>query len=204
MWRLKHTAISISLIFLFIMYVGTSLMRYLEGYFQTQVYLLTPMEGMVTWIYFSLCLTLTLGFPLLLYHVWRFTTVEVKSRWTIMFYLIGSLFLFALGLFFSLLINQTVLTALLGYGTPLYSMLWFYEFLGYNTLFTILIFQIPLMMKLLKNIGLLTRQMVMPYRRHILFATLIVTGVLTPDGTFITQLLLTFPVMILVEVGMWI
>jgi Sec-independent protein secretion pathway component TatC len=96
-----------------------------------------------------------------------------------------------MGLVFSLVINHVVLSAMLEFGTPLYSMMAFYEFIGYNTLFTILIFQIPLAIKLLKNIKIITNETFKGYSRHIIIITLIVTGIITPDGTMLMQLFLT-------------
>jgi sec-independent protein translocase protein TatC len=204
LWRIKHTLVVYVLFSAITLYFGLDLMRLMEGYYDVSVYVIQPLEGVTTYLYFALVLSTILVFPLLLYHVWRFATAELESRWSIYLYLSYSLLLFFMGLSFSVLVNRVVLDALGEYGTPLFGVSAFYEFIGYNTLFTVLIFQIPLAIKGCKKMGIISRQTFSGYRRHLLFATLIITGIITPDASMITQVMLTIPVIVLFEVGLWL
>ena len=204
MWRIRHTTAVGFILLALTLAVAGNLMNWLEQYYSTTLYNINPMEGVMTYIQFSLVMSAILCLPLVLYHLWRFTTVEMKGKWTLLKYLVFSMFLFVLSLLFSIFLNHIVLKALQGYGTPLYSIQAFYTFLAYNTLFTALIFQLPLLMKALKTLGIINKSMLKPYRKHILLATLIITGVLTPDGSMVTQILLTLPFMFFFEVGLQI
>ncbi len=66
-----------------------------------------------------------------------------------------------------------------------------------------LIFELPLVIYFLAKMGLVTPEFLKKYRKHALVIILIVSAIITPPDV-VTQLLVTFPLYILYEIGIYV
>ena len=67
-----------------------------------------------------------------------------------------------------------------------------------------LFFELPLMTWILSRMGILNREVLMRYRKHVFLAILILAAVITPTGDPFTLLLVTVPVYLLYELSIHI
>ena len=66
------------------------------------------------------------------------------------------------------------------------------------------LFELPVLCWLLAKLGLLTSEPMRRYRKHAFVAILIVSAVITPTGDIFTLSLVTLPVYVLYEAGIWV
>ena len=66
-----------------------------------------------------------------------------------------------------------------------------------------LVFQLPVMVYFLSKAGLVTAPMLKSYRKHALVAILALSAVITPPDVT-SQILVSLPVLVLYELGIWI
>lgn len=71
------------------------------------------------------------------------------------------------------------------------------------TLATGILFQLPVLVYILSKLGLITPALLKTYRRHALVGVLVLSAIITPPD-IASQVLVTFPIMILYEVSIWI
>jgi sec-independent protein translocase protein TatC len=69
-----------------------------------------------------------------------------------------------------------------------------------STFLTGLFFELPVIMYLLAKIGILSSAVLKKYRRHSIVVILILSAIITPPDV-ISQLLVTFPIYTLYEIG---
>lgn len=69
-----------------------------------------------------------------------------------------------------------------------------------STFLTGLFFELPVVMYLLAKIGVLSSAVLKKYRRHSIVVILILSAIITPPDV-ISQLLVTFPIYTLYEIG---
>ena len=69
-----------------------------------------------------------------------------------------------------------------------------------STFLTGLFFELPVIMYLLAKIGILSSAVLKKYRRHSIVIILILSAIITPPDV-ISQLLVTFPIYTLYEIG---
>ena len=69
-----------------------------------------------------------------------------------------------------------------------------------STFLTGLFFELPVVMYLLAKIGILSSAVLKKYRRHSIVVILILSAIITPPDV-ISQLLVTFPIYTLYEIG---
>jgi sec-independent protein translocase protein TatC len=67
-----------------------------------------------------------------------------------------------------------------------------------------LLFEVPIVTWLLSKLGILEREHLKRYRGHVFVAILIIAAVITPTGDPFTLMLVTLPVYLLYELGIWI
>jgi sec-independent protein translocase protein TatC len=160
---------------------------------------------------FSLFGAIVLGLPVLVYQIWMFIVpaFHPKTRKIVYAYTFPSLFLAAAGIAFChffvikrvvwalLAITNQVATATFGIESTLNLILLL--FLGFA-----LIFQTPMVMIALARIGLVNSKMLRQYRRYAIMGILLVGGLLAPDASPITMMLLAAPMYVLFESSIWI
>jgi sec-independent protein translocase protein TatC len=160
---------------------------------------------------FAIYIAIVIGLPVILYQIWMFVVpaIHPKTRQAVYIYVAPSIVLAAAGIAFAhfvvikriigglLFITGTIAQATFGIESTINLVLLL--FLAFA-----LIFQTPVIMVLLARIGLINSGMLRQYRKYIGFGMLVVGGVLAPDGSPITMMLLAGPMYVLFESSIWI
>ena len=160
---------------------------------------------------FAIYIAIVFGLPVILYQVWMFVVpaIHPKTRKAVYIYVAPSIVLAAAGIAFAhfivikriigglLFITGTIAQATFGIESTINLVLLL--FLAFA-----LIFQTPVIMVLLARIGVINSRMLRQYRKYIGFGMLVVGGVLAPDGSPITMMLLAGPMYVLFESSIWI
>lgn len=163
-------------------------------------------EGFVTRLKFSFIAGFIFSFPVHLYHFLRFILPALKKREKklLILSLIASTFLafFAIYLCYFALIPYSVhyLTTtdfipnhvglLLNFNQNIFYM---FNFI----LYTMVIFQFPIVLELLMYLGLLKRKTLMAYGRFAVVVIFVVSGIITPGPDVISQIGVAIPMVIL-------
>ena len=77
------------------------------------------------------------------------------------------------------------------------------NFISLLTLGAGIIFELPIVVYFLSKIGLLTAETMKKYRRIAIIVILIISAIITPPDVM-SQIILTFPILILYEIGIFI
>jgi sec-independent protein translocase protein TatC len=157
----------------------------------------------------SLMIGLILGFPYLLYELWRFIKpglkeVEVKSANGFVFY---ASMLFILGILFGYyIISPLSVTFLAGYvvSTEIQNSISIDSYLSTVatlTLGTGVVFELPIVIYILSRMGIMTPKFMRSSRRYSTVLILIIAAVVTPTPDITTMLTVSFPLFLLYEVS---
>jgi sec-independent protein translocase protein TatC len=148
-------------------------------------------------IYTALMFALVFNYPVWFYHIHKFVFPEKRIRlyvWIPLLFLAGFTFgLQTIPYILNAFTDNTVAAPYL----DVESVYWFT--LTTSTCFGV-IFTLPYWVKKFR----IPRNWLRQYRRHALVGSLILTGVISPDPTVTTQLLLTVPFVLMYEVCIWI
>lgn len=170
-----------------------------------------PTDVIATEFKLSLYGAIILGLPIILYQLWMFIVpaFHPRTRRVVYAYTLPSLFLAASGIAFChFFIIRRVLDALLAmtagiakttFGVDATLNLILLLFLAFA-----LVFQTPVVMLALARIGVIHVRMLREYRRYAAMGILLLSGVIAPDASPITMLLLAAPMYALYEASIWI
>jgi sec-independent protein translocase protein TatC len=160
---------------------------------------------------FAIYGAIVVGLPVLMFQIWMFVVpaVHPKTRRAVYSYIAPSIVLAAGGIAFAhYLVIPRVIGALIGITNSIATATFGIEstinlvlllFLAFA-----LVFQTPVVMLLLARIGLINSVLLRKYRRYIIFGMLLVGGVLAPDGSPVTMMLIATPMYVLFETSIWI
>jgi sec-independent protein translocase protein TatC len=173
---------------------------------------LDPMEPAV--IFFKVCLVagLVIASPWVFYQAWSFIAAGLyrHERASVFKFLPYSLGLFLAGVFICFFaVVPLTLRFLLEFNAWLgvKSMLRLSEWMGFATILPLvfgLCFQTPLVMLFLSTIGVFTARDYRAKRRIAMLIIVIVAAVLTPGPDVSSMLLLSLPMFLLYELGIWL
>jgi sec-independent protein translocase protein TatC len=170
-----------------------------------------PTDVIFTEFKFSLYGAIVLGLPVLLYQAWMFVVpaINPRTRKVVYAYVAPSVLLAAAGIAFChfFIIHRVIwaLVAITGevaqstFGVEPTMNLILLTFLAFA-----LVFQTPMVMVALARIGLVNVGMLRTYRRYIAMGILLLGGLLAPDASPITMLLIAVPMYALYEISIWI
>ncbi|HLO59272.1 MAG TPA: twin-arginine translocase subunit TatC [Bacteroidales bacterium] len=163
----------------------------------------------VSHIKISLIAGLALGFPYLFYEFWLFIkpalyTNERRHASGAVFYIT---FLFVLGITFGYyLITPFSINFLYNYqvsevvkNIPTLSS--YVSLVTSIVLVSGILFELPMLIYFLSQIGLVTPSFLKKYRRHAFVVILLVAGIITPTPDMFTQLMVSLPMILLYEIG---
>jgi sec-independent protein translocase protein TatC len=170
-----------------------------------------PTDVIFTEFKFSLYGAIVLGLPVLLYQAWMFIVpaINPKTRRVVYAYVAPAVLLAAIGILFChfFIIHRVIwaLVAITGevaestFGIEPTMNLILLTFLAFA-----LVFQTPMVMVALARIGLVNVRMLRKYRRYIAMGILLLGGLLAPDASPVTMLLIAVPMYALYELSIWI
>jgi len=169
---------------------------------------ISPTESFVSYIKVILLSAFIFSFPVLLYLVWGFLAPAVpkNSRPRIMVWIAASLLLFIAGVFFSyFLLMPAALNFLLnfakGVATARITLDRYVSFFTALILASGVIFQIPVGMTLMVDMGFMKARQFRQKRLHSLVAILIAAAVITPTQDIANMVLFAAPMAVLYEIG---
>ncbi|SEM74383.1 sec-independent protein translocase protein TatC [bacterium A37T11] len=170
----------------------------------------TEMAGQFTLqINSALLIALILGFPYLLYEIWRFvkpalTEIERKSASGFVFY---ATLLFALGVLFGYyIVSPLSINFLANYtvSPEIENTITIDSYLSSVATLSLgsgIIFELPIVIFILSKIGIMTPQFMRSSRRYAVVIILIIAAVITPTPDILTMLTVSAPLFLLYELS---
>lgn len=178
---------------------------------KSKLYFKDPLEGFMVMFKTSLLGALTLILPFALWQLMRFIEpiVPKEHRSLLKPYFLSSLFLFLLGgSFCYLAILPSALSFLVemgdGIAEPLLMIEDYISILGWMLFGFGLVFQLPIVLILLGQVGLLSAGFLRENRRYALVINLVVAAILTPTPDPFSQIAMTIPMVLLYEVAIMV
>ncbi len=176
-----------------------------------QIIMISPLEGLITWMRVALVLGLILSTPIILYQLVAFVLPALYPRERRLLFLMlpGAAVMFAIGLAFGfVVVLPRSINFLIGFaessgiGASATPTLANYIAFVTNLLFVIgVAFETPLVVYLLAKIGILTPATMSRYRRHAILVIAVLAAVLTPTPDPFTMFLVMAPMYVLYELG---
>jgi sec-independent protein translocase protein TatC len=173
----------------------------------------TEMAGQFTLqINSSLLIGITLGFPYLLWEIWRFIkpALHEKERKAARGFVMYATFLFVIGVLFGYyVITPESINFLAGYTVSTqienkFSIDSYLSSVATLTLATGIVFELPILVYVLSSLGILTAKFMRETRRYAVVVILIVAAVVTPTPDMMTMLVVSIPLFVLYEVGIMV
>lgn len=173
----------------------------------------TEMAGQFTLqINSSFMIGIALGFPYLLYEVWLFIkpALHEKERKAASGFVVYASMLFLLGVLFGyFVITAMSLSFLSGYTVSAaihnyFSIDSYLSSVATLTLATGVVFELPILIYILANMGLLTAKIMRESRRYAIIIILIVAAVVTPTPDMLTMTVVSIPLFLLFEASIFV
>jgi sec-independent protein translocase protein TatC len=165
--------------------------------------------GMMTLFYVSIFLALIFSMPLIIYQIWSFLAPGLHSHEKRMItkMVIPAIFLFIIGCLFAyMIILPFTINFLLGVvfaidSTPLVTV---DDLISFILLFTLafgVVFELPIIMAGITRLGVIEPIFWKENWRWAFLGAILFGGLITPDGSGITQMMVAIPMMILYFIG---
>lgn len=172
-----------------------------------KLYFMQPGEAFFAYLKIDIVAGFLIALPVIFFHVWQFLLPALtKSERSVLGILVpASVILFFAGLAFAFfLILPIALKFFMGFNTPeLESLFSFQKYLDFVLTFMLpfgFVFELPLIVIVLAQLGMLTSAFLEKYRHIVFFASFVVGAIITPPDV-ISQISLAVPIILLYEVG---
>jgi sec-independent protein translocase protein TatC len=157
----------------------------------------------------SLLIGVMVGFPYMLYEIWRFvkpalSEVERKSAQGFVFF---ASMLFAVGVLFGYYIISALSVNFLGNFqvsnevTNQITITSYLSSIATISLGTGIVFELPIVIFILSKLGIMTPQFMRSTRRYAFILILVIAAIVTPTPDVMTMLAVTFPLLLLYEIS---
>ena len=173
----------------------------------------TSMSGQfMAHIWISLITGLIIGFPYLMWELWRFIRPALyeKERRSARGFVAITSFLFLTGIAFGYFILTPVSVNFLGtymvsdQVSNYINLQSYVSMVTVTTLITGVVFELPVVVFFLSKIGLLTPGFMRKYRKHAIVLVFIAAAIITPSTDMVTQTLVALPLLLLYEVSIFV
>ena len=165
--------------------------------------IIAPAEAFMTYIKVALIAGLFLVLPVVLYQLWQFVApglLEHEKKYTVPF-LVGSAVLFYSGGIIFYLVLPFIIHFLLSFATgdirALLSVGYYVTFCVRLMIAFGLVFQLPIVVVFLTQLGLLSSRLLVRYFRHAVVLIFIIAAVLTPTTDPLSLLFMVLPMLLL-------
>lgn len=172
-----------------------------------KLYFMQPGEAFFAYLKIDIVAGFLIALPVIFFHVWQFLLPALtKGERAVLGILVpASVILFFTGLAFAFfLILPIALKFFMGFNTPeLESLFSFQKYLDFVLTFMLpfgFVFELPLVVIVLAQLGLMTSAFLEKYRHIIFFASFVIGALITPPDV-ISQVSLALPIILLYEVG---
>lgn len=155
----------------------------------------------------SIFFGLVLALPVILWQLWRFIVpgLHPKEKRYGVYFVAGSLGLFALGSFVAFLILPQAIGFLLSFArAPLKPLIFVDQYLSFVSFMVLafgLSFEFPLLLVFLAGIGMVSSRRLGGWRRHAAVGAALIAAVATPSQDPYSMILMMIPLYILYEVS---
>lgn len=172
----------------------------------------TPMEPIMVKLKVSIVTGVVIALPVLIWQIWSFILPALKQTERKYLYTIvpGSLFLFVLGaafgFYFVIPVGMKFLL-LSGGAIPSTTMVTQSSYLGFLVTFILTfgtVFQLPIVLLLLIQLGIVTPQTLAKKRKWAFFGIVALTMLISPTPDVLTQVLMAGPMYLLYEISIWL
>lgn len=168
---------------------------------------IAPQEAFIAYIKLSIIAGIFIALPFILYQIWSFaaTGLNKKEKKYIILYAPFSFLFFIAGSSFAyFLILPLGIKFLLGFATenlqPMISLKNYISFAGMLLLAFGVVFEMPLIIMFLTNIGIVDTRILREKRKVVIVSIFVVSAILTPPDV-ITQILMAGPLILLYEIS---
>jgi sec-independent protein translocase protein TatC len=168
------------------------------------------MSGFVTQLNLAFIIAASASFPVFIYEMFLFIepALEDKHRWIAVKIILSAIVLFIMGIAFVYYVMLPMLISFfiesntnLGISN-FFAVESFFEFIIMNLFIGGLMFQTPLIVVMANRVGLLPKPWLLKSRRIIYIVVLVLAGIITPDHSIISQLVLGVVMIVLFEVSL--
>lgn len=156
----------------------------------------------------SIFFGLAIALPVILWQLWRFIVpgLRAKERRYGVYFVAGSVGLFALGAFVAFLVLPQALGFLLSFADkplkPLIMVDQYLSFISFLVLAFGLSFEFPLLLILLAGLGMVSSRKLRGWRRQAAFGAFVIAAVATPSQDPFSMILMAVPLYILYEASL--
>ena len=178
---------------------------------EVQLVFITPLEMLAAKFKVALLGGVAISFPFFLWHVAAFVLPGLYSREKkIVFFSIPfGFFLFVGGVYFAFVhILPVTLGYLLSLGSsevlPMLSVGKYLSFAVMLVLSIGVVFQLPMVMLVLNSLGIISYEFISKKRKYAIFGIFVITAVITPTPDALTLIAVSFPLIFLLEVSIWL
>ncbi len=169
----------------------------------------TPTEAFWVTLKVSLFMGAVLGYPFVLYEIWRFVSPGLyrREKKSVLLWILGGTLFFALGVAFSNFVAlPSALHFLVGFGQKegLQAFMSVDRTVAFELRFLFvfgLIFELPLLMALASARGWITPEKFRKGRRWALVGNAVAASILSPTQDFLNMMIMFVPLVILYEAG---
>jgi sec-independent protein translocase protein TatC len=163
----------------------------------------------ILWIYFMLAgvVAITLTIPIFVWQTWLFVkpALTPKERKITLSYIPATFILFVLGLCFGyFVVLPIVFRFLVGLGNDMFATMFttekYFRFVLHMTLPFAVLFELPVIVMFLTSIGLINPYALQKVRKYAYFVLIVVAVSITPPD-FISDFLVTIPLLLLYEIS---
>jgi len=175
---------------------------------------LSASEQFFNHMWISLMCGLILGFPFILWELWKFIRPALKNQEVgpVKVFVVIASFLFLIGIFFgyfllfpmsyNFLINYQVSSS--GIVQTQNTFDDYISLISTMVLVSGIIFEMPVLVYFLSRMGLLTPQFMRKYRKHAVVIILIAAAVITPSPDVTSQMVVAIPMYLLYELSVFV
>ncbi len=173
-------------------------------------YVFSPQEATIVYLKVSAFTAIVFAFPIILWHIWAFISpglINNERRFlfrilfiSILLFLTGAIFAYYILLPVALkfLINISYMSSV-----PVFNLNQTLTFILLTILLFGFIFQLPLIITILTNLGLVDYKILAGNRAYVIIITLICAAIVTDPSVF-TQILVAVPIIVLYEISILI
>jgi sec-independent protein translocase protein TatC len=163
----------------------------------------------ILWVYFMLAgvFAITLTIPVFVWQTWLFVkpALTPKERKITLSYIPATFILFVLGLCFGyFVVLPIVFRFLIGLGDDMFATMFttekYFRFVLHMTLPFAVLFELPVIVMFLTSIGLINPYALQKVRKYAYFVLIVVAVSITPPD-FISDFLVTIPLLLLYEIS---
>ena len=176
-----------------------------------KLYFMNPSEVFFTYMEIALYAGTLFTLPVLLYEVWAFVAPALwpEERRAVLVILPTAVILFYVGLVFAYyLVIPAAVTFFMGFATqtlqPMFSLESYLSFILALTLPFGFIFELPLIVVFLAEIGLVTGDFLKGKRKILIVIAFIFAAVVSPTTDIFTQTMIAVPLIVLYEISLFI